>query len=684
MRMNDMRKAGKRWFVWLSVVYAAGVAARYAIGLFMGRNPFVMPDEALYADIARSIADGTGVMLRGQPVTYTNLLYPLLISPFYALFPAGEQFRAIQLFNCFAMNLAVFPAFAIARRLTGEWAAFGIAVLSLLLPDMLMAQRIMTEAVEYPLFLWTVYLMFGCFAEKHVRPGKAALTGCAAFLLAQAKGGSIALAAAFLAVLAAGSIRRRSLPEAKCALVFAATFAALWAAAHFALAWAGMDFSQPTIYQTQLQAPALDHLKKTLPGLLLYAFFIPVAFGIYPLLLPASFLRRYDGPQRRQVALALLALMLTAAGACYMFFDAETIGNYFAGRIHIRYVFMYLPLFLAFAASPRLEGVRPNAKLLTALGFLLAMTVTVSFGALLSGRRYPVDAISLSYIQYDDPVLDWRLLSEIAMLTFAAGMLALLWRRGWSLAVKKICAAIVMLGFLTANWLGYALNDWNNETALSDDARQAAQMLSGQTSLLVPDSGIYFDNTLSVLDTAMVKAPCEILYGDLCPALGSFGALVPAVPPQYWTENPVNPIDGVTRVVFTPSALSRMVPAAGAQVQYTDNGLFAIIAPNSDGRLLHSALAGLGNDGTPGGKAALYLYDQQLLSKGSVRVYLRVGCPAAAKLTLSSGETSFDFDLDENSDWIYADFGIPAGSTVFKVAIRVAEGAPVVKTYQVE
>lgn len=391
----------------------------------------------------------------------------------------------------------------------------------------------------------------------------------------------------------------------------------------------------------------------------------------------------YDGAQKSQVLFTLIALALTAAGACYMFFDTETTGNFFAGRIHIRYVFMYLPLFLAFAASPKLEGLRPNGKLLAALVFLLAMTVTVSFSALLSNRQYPVDAISLSYIIYDDSVLNWRLLSQIAMITFTGGMLALLWRRGWSRLVMRICAVFVLLGLITANWLGYDLNSYNNETALADDARQAARMLDGQAALLVPDSGIYFDNTLSVLDTAMTSAPYEMMYGDFCASLGSYGALASAKPPKYWTEDPVNEITGVTSVVFTPDAFSKMVPAQGAQVQYTDNGYFAVLTPSSDGRLFHSALAGLSQDGEPGEGSALYIYDKQLLSKDTVRVYLQASSSSASKITLSCGGTGYDFDLNPDSEWIYADFAVPAGSTELKVFITADSGSPVIKTYQV-
>ena len=674
----------RRWLSGLIIVYIAGVAARYLIALLASRNPFIMPDEALYLNLARSIANGGGIALRNQPVTYTSLLYPLMISPVYALCPAGAQFRAVQLMGCFFMNLAVFPAYGIAKRVADAKMAFVIAAISILLPDMLLTSRAMTEAIEYPLFLLTVYLMFGKLSGEKKSLGWAALTGASTFLLTQSKAGSAALAIVFLGILIYGLIRTRRKEELKFALVFAGTYAVLTAALYFALYLSGMDFSQKSIYDTQLQAPTLDHLKKTLPGLLLYVYFIPVAFGIYPLVFPASNLRLYEEAQKKQLLLALLALALYAGGACYMFFDTETIGNYFAGRIHIRYVFMFLPVFLAFATSPRLDKAKPNGRLIAALGFLLAMTVTVSFSALLSNRRYPVDAISLSYIIYDDSVLNWRLLSQVAMVTFMIGMLALIWRRGWGKAVKRACAICLALGVLTANWLGYDLNEYNNASALADDARQAAQELSGEDVLLVPDSGLYFDNTLSVLDTAMSDAPYEALYDDLCAALGSYGTLESAIPPKYWTEKPVNPYPGEAKAVFNTSAFSKMVLARGAQVEYTDHGIYAIVTPSKEGRLFHSALTGVSAAGDPAEGAALFVYDEALLLSGSVRVYLQVSCGSASQLTLSDGTVSFDYPLDTGSGWIYGDFTPQPDAAALKITIAVKSGTPAILTYQVE
>ncbi len=675
----------KSYLKWLIFMYIGGVALRYIIGLIASQNPFVMPDEALYANIARSIVNTDAISLRNQPITYTNILYPLLISPVYMLSGAGMQFRMIQLINCLVMNLAVFPAFGIARQLTdNKKTALGIAAVSLLLPDMLLTTRIMTEAIIYPLFLLTVYLMFGHFMKRWDKTSKAAITGLAAFLLTLAKSGSIALVVVFFGILLFDAVRTRRRDSFAYMLVFAGVFAALYLLTHLALMWSGMDFSWASIYQTQTQPPTLDHLKKTLPGLLLYAFFIPVAFGVYPLLMPASNLRRFDAPQKRQLILILLALVLYAAGACYLFFDTETVGSYFQGRIHIRYVFMFLPVLLGFAASPRLEDVKPNSKLLAALGFVFAMIVTVSLGALLSNRQYPVDAIMLSYIIYDDAVLNWRTLTQIAAITFMLGMLALIWQRGWSTIVKRICMICLVAGLIVANVLGYDLNSHNNTDALAIDSKEGAVLMSDKTALLVPETGIYFDNTLTVLDTAMTDAPYVMLYDDVCASLGDYGAVGSVIPPQYWTEKPVNALTGVSVVTFNSAAFSRFVLAEGTSVAHTQNGYYGIVSFGENKRLFHSALAGLTTNGIPEDNAVLYIYDETLLSHQTVRVYFMYNSSSAAQLRLYCDETSYDFNLDSNSEWIYADFAVPQGCTTLKVTLQTISGAPVIRTYSVE
>lgn len=669
---------------YLFLMYITGAAIRFALATATCQNPFIMPDEALYANIARSIAEGTGITLRNQPITYTNVLYSILIAPIYTLFRAGTQFKIIQLINCLVMNLAIFPAFGIAKKFTDNKKAFMIALVSIIIPDMMMTTHIMTEAIVYPLFLWTIYLMFGYFSNSEARWGKAALTGLSVFLLSQAKSGSIALAVVFLGLLVFDCIRSRKRSTFIYTLIFVGVFACLALITHFVLLWAGMDFSQQTLYETQTQMPTIDHLKKTLPGLLLYAFFIPISFGIFPLLLPACNLKLYDTQQKKQVALTVITLVLYAAGACYFCFDAETIGNFFSGRIHIRYVFMFLPVLLSLMYSKNLEKAKPNGWLLLYLGFMLAMTITVSFDALLSGRQYPVDAISLSYITHDDPALNWGLLSQTAAVTFTVGMLVLLHKRGFVKKVKRILIICLVLGLLVANWLSYDLNNYNNNKALSADVKQCAQLVSNKSTLLVPDTDIYFDNTLSVLDMAMVNAPYVMKYDDLCAGLGAYGSYIPQVPPKYWTEYPTNSIPASNQFVFTPSAFSRMVLADGATSSFTNNRFYANVETSETNRLLHSALAGVTYSGESTQNTVLYIYDEALLSRETIRVYFKVNCTSTATIILSTAQEQYYFDLHKDSDWIYADFTVPTESTVIKVYLQVVDGAPLIETYSLE
>lgn len=670
--------------LWLAVLYLAGVVLRYILCLVFSQNPFVMPDEALYANLARSIASGSGVMLRNQPVTYTNLLYPLLLSPIYAVASPGSPFRLIQLLNCLLMNLAVFPMWHIAMRFArSEKIALAIAAFSLLIPDMLLTSRIMTEAVEYPLFLVAVLMMFQRL-EGRSKIGHAVLAALCAFLLSQAKSGMVALAVVFAAILAFDAVKSRRREDVSYLLAFAGSYAAFSLAAHFAMGMLpGMDFSRQTIYQTQAQAPTLTHLEKTLPGLLLYGFFIPVAFGIFPLLLPACNLRRYESAQRRQLALMLAALAAVAAGACYMFFDTETIGSYYAGRIHIRYVFMFLPVFMAFLSSPKLDGARHNGKLISALGFLLAMAVTVSFGALLSNRRYPVDAISLSWIIWDNPFLNMKLLSQIVAIAFSVAMLWLLIKGGWGRRAKALMACGLALGMLAAGGMGYDMNRYNDNAALAADAKEAAAALEGKPALLVPVSSIYFDNTLSVLDCAMKQAPYEMLLEDLCPRLGPYGELDTVKPPKYWTESPDNEIPAACEVAMEGSAFYHVVPAAGAQVLATANKSYGVITLPENRRLFHSALSGVGYDGGLKAGAALYVFDETLLSRQKVTVYLQVSSDTASSLVLSSGEESYNFDAGPTPNWITCAFTVPQGATRLVVSVGALSGSPKVLTYKV-
>jgi hypothetical protein len=140
-------------WAWLAAIVVCSFALRAWLAREM-LGPFIMVDELIYSELARSFAAGDGFHVRDVPASGFSLVYPILISPAYALFDSlPDAYAAVKTFNALFMSLAAVPAYLLARRLLGPGLALGAAVLSVSLPSLAYTGTVMTENVFYPLFL---------------------------------------------------------------------------------------------------------------------------------------------------------------------------------------------------------------------------------------------------------------------------------------------------------------------------------------------------------------------------------------------------------------------------------------------------------------------------------------------------------------------------------------------------
>ena len=83
-----------------------------------------------------------------------GVLYPVLISPAYALFDSlTDAYAAVKVINSLAMSLAAIPTYLIARRVAGHVARLLAALLAVALPSLVYTATVMTENLYYPLAL---------------------------------------------------------------------------------------------------------------------------------------------------------------------------------------------------------------------------------------------------------------------------------------------------------------------------------------------------------------------------------------------------------------------------------------------------------------------------------------------------------------------------------------------------
>jgi hypothetical protein len=134
-----------------------------AVRIVIGRRmvaPWIMVDELVYSELAKSFAETGRFAWREQPIEAYGPVYPLLLSPAYLIHEAvPAAYAAAKAMNALLMTMAAVPAYALARRVVSFPLALLAAVLAVSVPSMLYTGTLMTENAFYPAFLLAAYLL---------------------------------------------------------------------------------------------------------------------------------------------------------------------------------------------------------------------------------------------------------------------------------------------------------------------------------------------------------------------------------------------------------------------------------------------------------------------------------------------------------------------------------------------
>jgi hypothetical protein len=182
-------------WLWLATLYVVAVAVHLALGLRVV-SPWIMVDELVYADMARSFADTGSFLLRGVHANY-GFVYPLLLSPAYKLFGSiDDVYTWARVLNALVMCSVVFPVYLLARRVVRPGFALAAAALAVAIPPMIYVGTLMTENAFYPVFAWLAYALVLALEQPTARRQLVLLALCALAFLTRAQ--AVALVAAAL------------------------------------------------------------------------------------------------------------------------------------------------------------------------------------------------------------------------------------------------------------------------------------------------------------------------------------------------------------------------------------------------------------------------------------------------------------------------------------------------------
>lgn len=165
-------------------------------------GPWLFSDSTVYGGQATAIATRGWEALRAGAQDYT-ILYPLMISPAFALPSRAEAHQAALAINAVVSTSALFPLYWIARRmLPAKVAAPLVAVVALLPSSFTYALALSAENLFQPLFWWGTFFLLRLSELDERGDAAAAAAGLCIGLLPAVKltGFGVLAAGALLAV----------------------------------------------------------------------------------------------------------------------------------------------------------------------------------------------------------------------------------------------------------------------------------------------------------------------------------------------------------------------------------------------------------------------------------------------------------------------------------------------------
>ena len=100
----------------LAGIVAASFLLRTAAG-WLRATPVYFPDEYIYAELGRSIAESGRPLVRGVTASFPALLQPIITAPAWLFEDVEVSYRLVQATGALLMSLAAVPVFFLARRL---------------------------------------------------------------------------------------------------------------------------------------------------------------------------------------------------------------------------------------------------------------------------------------------------------------------------------------------------------------------------------------------------------------------------------------------------------------------------------------------------------------------------------------------------------------------------------------
>jgi hypothetical protein len=347
--------------------------------------PTVFNDELGYVKLAESLGRTGRLALLDNPGASYSPLYPLVLSPIYALgASAPTAYALIKIVNACLLSLAVIPTYKIARFVLPRRFSLLVAGLTIVAPLMTYTSFTMSENLAYPLCLVAIWAMLEAVCRPSVRSDALLLAAIGLATVARIQL-IVLLPAALTAMLVvalgappSGESRIRSLLRSgrQHVLLLAVLGGGVLVAAAGSLV--GHDVLSVLGRYSNVFRRGLPDIRTLLDLLLRHIAGIDLAVGVAPFVAALGLTVVFFRSRRSadQIAFAAVAACVTAWFVVEVAIEAALFDspNGDVPRIHERFLIYVVPFFLvALVAGSRLRESKSLPRIFLAAALVAAL-----------------------------------------------------------------------------------------------------------------------------------------------------------------------------------------------------------------------------------------------------------------------------------------------------------------------
>ncbi len=338
-------------------------------------TPRSLADEVRYLIAAGSLAEGSGLHLRGEEYGF-GPVYPAILAAILAVTPDRETaYPLLKAANALLFALAAVPVYLVARRLLPTRWSLGVAALSLVIPTSVSVSLVMTESAAYAAASLALLAIVLAIERPSVRRQLAVLGAVALAFLTRAQFAVLfpayvaALVLLWAVVPAQRPRDRRAMRALWPTLAVLAVGVVLVAAVPIVSGRApvGLPTAYSELWDDYDPVEVGKLVAYHLAGLELYLAVIPVAVS------PIVLWRLLQAARAGSVESGAFASAFLSVNACLVLIAAafaSTPAGF--GHLHDRYLFYVVPLWLVVLAVWLRDGL-PRPVVAASLGAALAL-----------------------------------------------------------------------------------------------------------------------------------------------------------------------------------------------------------------------------------------------------------------------------------------------------------------------